>query len=225
MSKRKTKKPAAGKAATPESAVEPDQVIPPAVEAESEPCEGANADTPSAEPTAPDDTGAATTAEMPNEENEALEHRLLRLQADFDNYRKRTQRERAEWQQAAHEEILRDCLPVMDHYELGLKTAVKEEIPSAVRQGFEMVYDQFLALLRKHKVVPIEAAGKPFDHNFHEAVTQIPSEEHPADTVIAETRRGYLLGEKLLRPAQVVVSSGPATDTAATPAAEQEEMA
>ncbi len=225
MSKRKTKMPAADKMATPESAVEPDQVIPPAADARTEPPAAATDDTATAASTPPDNTDAAAAAASNREEDEALEHRLLRLQADFDNYRKRTQRERAEWQRAAHEEILRDCLPVMDHYELGLKTAAKEAIPPAVLEGLQMVYDQFLSLLRKHKVVPIEAEGKPFDHNFHEAVTQIPSEEHPADTVIAETRRGYLLGEKLLRPAQVVVSSGPATDTEATPAAEQEEIA
>lgn len=146
----------------------------------------------------------------PDPEEEALELRLLRLQADFDNYRKRTLRERIEWQHKANESLLNEILPVLDHYELGLKTAREQKTAASVLDGFDMVYTQFLAALRKHQVAPIEAEGLPFDHNLHEAITYIPSEEHPAGTVIAETRRGYLLGEKLLRAAQVVVSSGPA---------------
>ena len=128
---------------------------------------------------------AAAETATKTEEDEALESRLLRLQADFDNYRKRTLRERTAWQRDAREEVLRDCLPVLDHYELGLKTAATAELPPAVLEGFQMVYNQFLALLKRHQVEPIKAEGQPFDHNLHEAMTQLPSEEHPADTVIA----------------------------------------
>lgn len=142
-------------------------------------------------------------------EEEALEMRMLRLQADFDNFRKRVQRERAEWQRQGNERFLGELLPVLDHYELGLNTAAAHHIEQSVIDGFRMVYDQFLDVLRKNEVTPIEAEGGEFDHNLHEAVTFVPSEEHPAHTVIAQTRRGYLFGERLLRPAQVVVSSGP----------------
>ncbi len=149
------------------------------------------------------------------EEDEALETRMLRLQADFDNYRKRTLRERSEWQRQAAENVLADLLPVIDHYELGLKTARAQETSASVVDGFQMVYEQFLAALKKHQVTPIAAEGEVFDHNHHEAITYVPSEEHPADVIIAETRRGYKIGDKLLRASQVVVSSGPAEAEAA----------
>lgn len=196
------------------------------VEEQSETGQAANATT--ADPADTVDAAAEQAAEpaTKNEaEEEALESRLLRLQADFDNYRKRTLRERTEWQRDAREEVLRDCLPVLDHYEMGLKTAATSGVAPSVQEGFQMVYDQFLNLLQSHQVKPIEAEGQPFDHNLHEAITQVPSEEHPADTVIAETRRGYLLGDKLLRPAQVVVSSGPAQEASPDTTVTVEEVA
>jgi molecular chaperone GrpE len=156
------------------------------------------------------------------QEEEALELRLLRLQADFDNFRKRVQRERVEWQRQAHEDLLKDILPVLDHYELGLNTAISHHVEESVIDGFRMVYNQFIEALKKNEVVPIEAEGEPFDHNLHEAITYVPSDEHPAHTVIAQTRRGYLMGDKLLRPAQVVVSSGPAESGASAETAEAE---
>jgi molecular chaperone GrpE len=189
--------------------VEPELVEPEEVETESVEPEAAG-----------DGEGAAgTVAEAATSpEDEALETRLLRLQADFDNYRKRMVRERAEWQRQAHETLLQDLLPVLDHYELGLNSAIKLEADAAMVDGFRMVYDQFNAALSKHRVEPIESEGQPFDPNRHEAITYVPSEEHPAETVIAQTRRGYLLDGKLLRAAQVVVSSGPAAAEAAADA-------
>lgn len=163
-------------------------------------------DTPGQEAdSAADQPEAATQAE-----EEALETRLLRLQADFDNFRKRTARERSDWQRQAAENVLHDLLPVVDHYELGLKTARQHQAEQAVLDGFQMVYEQFLAALRKHQVSPIAAEGEEFDHNVHEAITTLPSEEHPAGIIMAETRRGYRIGDKLLRASLVVVSSGPA---------------
>lgn len=162
-----------------------------------------------AETKAEEQNGADASQETTPEE-EAVGARLLRLQADFDNYRKRTLREHAETKRNANGELLQELLPVVDHYEMGLNTAEKHNADPAVLDGFRLVYDQFLGVLRKQQVTPIEAEGKPFDHNLHEAITYVPSEEHPVNTIIAETRRGYLLGDKLLRPAQVVVSSGPA---------------
>lgn len=166
--------------------------------------------------TEPDDASppqgeeAATPAPERTEEDEALEARLLRLQADFDNYRKRTLRERSEWQRQAAENLLADLLPVIDHYELGLNTACQQSADPSILEGFQMVYEQFMAALKKHQVTPIPVEGGEFDHNLHEAITYVPSEEHPAGAIMAETRRGYRIGEKLLRASQVVVSSGPA---------------
>jgi molecular chaperone GrpE len=146
-----------------------------------------------------------------------LEERLLRLQADFDNFRKRTQRERLEFGRRANEELMTELLPVLDHFELGLRNARQQGINDSVVEGFQLVYDQLLSALGKFHLAPIEADGRPFDPHVHEAVTHLPSEEHPPDTVMAETRRGYRLGERLLRATQVVVSSGPYSEEPSEP--------
>ena len=160
------------------------------------------------------ETGDETTAAAPAPgELDILKDRLLRLQADFDNFRKRTARERQEWQAFATEQLIKDFLAVVDHFELGLVTAEKNQTPPAVLDGFKLVYDQMLGLLKKQGVTVLTAApGSAFDPHQHEAISHMPSEEHPADVVIAETRRGYKLGDKLIRPLQVVVSSGSATE-------------
>ena len=150
-------------------------------------------------------------------EFETLKDRHLRLQADFDNFRKRTQRERSELQVRATEDLAAELLPVLDNFELGLRTSATLHAAPAVRDGFQMVFDQLQAVLRKVGVIPFEASG-PFDPHLHEAVTHAPSAEHPADTIVTQLRRGYRLGDKLLRPAQVVVSSGPPDAPAVSPA-------
>lgn len=178
------------------SAEQEEQVAPETTEVKSE----ATIENPPAEEAAP-----AT----PSDESVILKDRLLRLQADFDNFRKRSARERAEWQVFALEQFVQDLLPVVDHYELGLETAKKEQTSGPVLEGLKLVYDQLLGVLKKNGVTQVKAEpGTPFDPHKQEAISHIPSEEHPADVVIAETRRGYLLGEKMIRPLQVVVSSG-----------------
>lgn len=142
-------------------------------------------------------------------EADILKDRLLRLQADFDNFRKRAARERAEWQVFALEQFIQELLPVVDHYELGLATAEKQQIEGSVMGGFKLVYDQMMSVLKKQGLTQVSAKpGTAFDPHQQEAISHIASEEHPADVVIAETRRGYKLGEKMIRPLQVVVSSG-----------------
>ena len=156
---------------------------------------------------------AAPAAETPAEEADVAVHqlsdRLLRLQADFDNFRKRTQRERAELIATANEELIEGMLPLLDHFELGLQNARSHEANASVLNGFQLVFDQFMSFLGRFGLVAVDADGQPFDPHKHEAITHLPSDEHPADTVMAQTRRGFRLGPKLLRPAQVVVSSGP----------------
>lgn len=152
---------------------------------------------------------AAVESEEKNDES-VLKDRMLRLQADFDNFRKRTARERSEWQAYATEQLIQDLLPVVDHYEMGLSTAEKQGVDKAVIDGLKLVYDQLIGVFKKQGVVPLSAEpGAPFNPHEHEAISHIPSEEHPADVIIAETRRGYKQGDKLIRPLQVVVSSGP----------------
>ena len=143
-------------------------------------------------------------------EEESLRDQLVRLQADFTNFRNRTQRERIELYQRANEDLLLEVLPVMDHYEMGLQTAEQHEADQAVVDGFKLVYDQFQNVLNKFNIKPIEAVGEVFDPHKHEALTHMPSDEYPAEVCSNQVRRGYMFGDKLLRAAQVVVSSGPA---------------
>ncbi len=176
---------------------------------------------PAAEPAPPAaESAPAPEAELQREaadvsaEIDGLKDRLLRLQADFDNFRKRTARDRAEMCVRATEDLIRELLPVLDHFEIGMKTAVEHGVDEAVRQGFQLVYDQLTGALAKFGLEPVDAAGQPFDAHAHEAVTQMPSVEIPAGTVTQQVRRGYRLGGRLLRPAQVIVSSGPPEPTA-----------
>ena len=141
-------------------------------------------------------------------EEESLKDQFVRLQADFTNFRNRTQRERVELYQRANEDLLLEILPVLDHFEMGLKTAKQLEAETSVLEGFELVFDQFQQVLDRFKLVPIDAVGEQFDPHSHEALTHLPSAEYAEGICIEQVRRGYRFGDKLLRAAQVVVSSG-----------------
>lgn len=167
-----------------------------------------------AAPAAPDGAIVGTTDEL-QADIAAVNDRLLRLQADFDNFRKRTARDRAEQHARALEDLMGEMLPVVDHFEMGLATAEKQGIDPSVRKGLELVLDQLRGVLSRFGLAPVEAAGKPFDPHVHESVAMMPSGRHPRDTVVEETRRGYTLGGRLLRAAQVVVSSGPTAGASA----------
>jgi molecular chaperone GrpE len=141
----------------------------------------------------------------------ALKDRLLRLQADFDNMRKRVIKERTEVYARANEDIMLEMMPVLDHLDLALATAAEHEITgaqAAVVDGFKLVSEQLMSVLKKFGLEPINAEGQQFDTNRHEAIAQMPSETVAEGIVITQTRRGWMLGEKLLRPSQVVVSAG-----------------
>jgi len=135
-----------------------------------------------------------------------LKDRYTRLMADFDNFRKRQVREREDWVKRANEALLGDLLPVIDHLELALKKTSSPDDPFAT--GVKMVYDQFVTLLTRYDMTPIDAKGQPFDPNIHEALSRMSSATVPAQMVLDQFRRGWRLAGKLLRPAQVIVSSG-----------------
>lgn len=141
-------------------------------------------------------------------EEEPLKLQFMRLQADFDNYRKRVARERTELYTRANQDLIEELLPVIDHYEMGIENAEKHEAEQSVLDGFKMVYDQMLKVLEKFNVSAIESLGKAFDPHTQEAVSHLPSAEYAENVVMAQVRRGYMIGDKLLRAAQVVVSSG-----------------
>ena len=154
-----------------------------------------------------EDEEAAPVAE--EEEEESLRDQFVRLQADFTNFRNRTQRERVELYQRANEDLFLELLPVLDHYEMGLQTAEQHNADQAVVDGFKLVYDQFQNVLNKFNLKPIDAVGEEFDPHKHDALTHMPSDEYAAEICSNQVRRGYMFGDKLLRAAQVVVSSGP----------------
>jgi molecular chaperone GrpE len=136
-------------------------------------------------------------------EKDALQDRLLRTAAEFDNYRKRVDRERRDLVELASAEVLMEFLPIVDNLERALAAASEAD---PLRKGVELTLKQLLDLLRRRGVRPIEAVGADFDPNFHEAVIHEASSEHREGEVIAELQRGYLLGERLLRPAMVKVA-------------------
>ena len=135
-----------------------------------------------------------------------LKDRYARLLADFDNFRKRQVREREDWGKRANESLLEDFLPVVDNLELALRSASDLSEPFA--KGVKLVYDQFIVALEKHGVTPLDARGQPFNPEWHEAVSQMPSDTVPENEVIEQFRRGWCIGGRLMRPAQVIVSSG-----------------
>ena len=139
-------------------------------------------------------------------EKDRLYDQLLRKQADFDNYRKRMERERDETGGIAAREVLKRLLPVLDNMERALKTGEASRDP--LRKGIELVHQQFLDLLKKEGVQPIEALGAAFDPRLHEAVEVLHVAGFEADVVLEEMQRGYTHNERLLRPALVKVSSG-----------------
>ena len=169
----------------------------------------ANGDEPVADEASqvPEGTEEATADEAtdPGDALAELQNRLLRLQADFDNFRKRTRREKETWNRQAQEPIVLELLIVLDHFELALKDAEASESHA----GFQMIFDQFTTALKKFGVAAVQAEGEAFNPELHEAISHTFSDEVAADQVLAQTRRGYVMGDKLIRPAQVVVSQGP----------------
>lgn len=142
------------------------------------------------------------------QENAALRDQLLRARAEFDNFRKRKAREMDQIRKTAADGLIRDLLPVVDNLERALDHA--EDRAIGLAQGVEMVLKQLKSVLAQQGLEAIPALGQPFDPNLHEAMSHQPSDEHPADSVMLEYERGYTLGDGVLRPAKVVVSSGPA---------------
>lgn len=146
------------------------------------------------------------------------QERYLRTLADFDNFRRRTVREKEELRQYAASKVLEDLLPVLDNLALGLAAANAPgaDLKSLIG-GITMVADQLNGTLDKHGLKQINPVGEPFDPNFHEALTHQPHADIPEGHVVQVIRTGYILNGRLLRAAAVLVSSGPAaTETPAS---------
>ena len=164
-----------------------------------------------------DDTAAAAL-DSPSERGEALstlererdqlKDRLLRTAAEFDNYRKRTDRERQTLSDSITAGVVEDLLPLVDDLERALAADPGTEGAEAYRRGVQLVLRQIEDLLRRRGVRPIEAVGADFDPNYHEAVSYEPVEGHREGEITEEFRRGYMIGDRLLRPAMVKVAKG-----------------
>ena len=130
---------------------------------------------------------------------------LQRLQADFDNYRKRTQKEKIELIKYASERLVVELLPVLDNFDRAVSAAKVNPDFTSFSQGVEMILRQMQTALSKEGLRAMEAVGQPFDPNLHEAVLRVDSEDHPENTVVEELQKGYYLKEKVLRPCMVKV--------------------
>ena len=200
-------------AAPPEPAEEPrtEQAAPP--EPAEEPRTGrhvaASEPPPDEAPPAGDEAGDDAGADGPAldevvRERDAHRERLLRVTAEFDNYRKRTERERREWVDQAAGDLLGDLLPVVDNLDRALAADTGDG--DALRQGVEIIRKQLLDVMARRGVAPIEAVGADFDPTLHEAVAHEPGDGHRDGEVVKELRRGYTLRQRLLRPSMVMVA-------------------
>ena len=150
------------------------------------------------------DPQAAVNVEALTRERDDFYDRLLRKTAEFDNYRKRVERERREQADRAVVALLEDMLGVVDDFDLALTAPAKDA--AAYRRGIELIHAKFHDVLRRQGVKPIEALGTDFDPNLHEAVMQEPANGHRDHEVVAVLRKGYTLNDRLLRPAAVKVA-------------------
>ena len=137
-----------------------------------------------------------------------MKDKYLRLYSEFENFRKRTQKEKSDLLVTASERVIVDLLGIVDDFERGMKANEDTEDIAAVKEGIALVYDKFAKLLKNKGVEPINATGEEFDTELHEAITQIPSpSEDMKGKVIDEVEKGYKLGEKVIRYSKVVVGA------------------
>ena len=155
--------------------------------------------------------------EKVHQEKEELQQKLLRKAADFENFRKRAQKEKDEIRSSTEAFFIEDLLPAIDTLKLGLEAAEKHPAASDITQGFQLVLDQFNNILGQRGLMETNPVGEAFDPKIHESVSQVPCEETPEGHIVETVRIGYFFKEKLLRPAMVAVSTGAPDDTEEPP--------
>ena len=160
------------------------------------------------EPATPEERITQLEGLIATKEAEALENwdKFVRERADLENFRKRANREKEELLNYCTKNLIEEILPVVDNLERALTHASQEDL-SAVVEGVRMTHGMLLAALKKFGVTPVEAVGSTFNPDFHQAMTQIPTDEVPPNTIVDELQKGYMLKERLLRPAMVTVST------------------
>ncbi len=176
-------------------------------------------DAPTAEETA-EEVGNEASEQASNESVEELKariealtaqseeymQRLARSQADFDNFRKRTVREKEELGKYASSKLIAELIPVIDNFSRALDTRPQGEASESFVKGVEMIYRQFDSVLQAEGLTAMDTVGQPFNPEFHQAVMQVESDEHEEGIVVEELQKGYMLKDKVLRPAMVKVS-------------------
>ena len=148
-------------------------------------------------------------------EKAGLKNTLIRLQADFDNYRKRTDRERHSERHRGAEIIVESMLPVLDAFDRAIASH-RDAAHNEYREGFQLIRKQLFDALSRQGLQKIDAVGKPFDPNFHHAIERVETAEQPDDAVLEELQSGYIFHGKVLRPAMVRVAANPAGHAAAS---------
>lgn len=134
------------------------------------------------------------------------ENRLLRLHADFDNYRRRVRLDMEAAEKYRAQNLVADLLPILDNFERALQVQVEDEKAKSLLQGMEMVYRSLIEALKKEGVEAIESVGKPFDPHVHQAVMQVDDQNYEPNTVVEEFQKGYKLKDRVIRPAMVKVN-------------------
>ncbi len=178
---------------------------------------GETAPAPEAQPVAPENLTLEQIADLQQRAAQGAEHfeRMLRLTADFDNFKKRAARERDETRRAASEAMLGRLLPVLDNFDMALAATNQPNASvETLKVGVSMIHTQLRQLFTDQGVEPVESMGRPFDPAIHEAVSQQETGDAPEGQVVQEIRKGYRLKDRLLRPASVVVAKKPAANPA-----------
>jgi molecular chaperone GrpE len=152
---------------------------------------------------------------LEEKEREAKENldRLLRTAADFENFKKRAAREKEDWLKFANEDLIRSILPFIDNLERAVNHAEKVADTGVLIEGIKLTLQQIHQTLNRFGLVPFDSVGKPFDPERHEAMVMIETDQHEPNQVVEEFQRGYLLNERLLRPASVSVAKPPSKES------------
>ncbi|MGR9049312.1 nucleotide exchange factor GrpE [Halobacillus faecis] len=144
--------------------------------------------------------------EQLRQEKEEINNRLLRLQADYDNFRRRTQKEKEADRKYRSQSLVEELIPALDNFERALQVEVDGDAAKNFANGMKMVYDQFKAALEKEGVEEIPAVGEEFDPHMHQAIMQVEDENYESNIVVEELQKGYRLKDRVIRPSMVKVN-------------------
>jgi molecular chaperone GrpE len=152
-------------------------------------------------------TGTAADVERLQSELADARDRILRVQAELENFRRRSRRELEDERKYANVPLLRDLLPVVDNIDRAIEAAGKTQDSNSLLEGIKMVKQQLESVLERYDCKPVKALGEHFDPHFHEAISMQPSQEHDVNTVVHVAQSGYQVHDRVIRPAHVIVST------------------